>query len=176
MSTLLAIVVLVIGSVSAASPPPDVKSRELARQLTTALTERGLDAVAAQVPGDSDRFVAALYFPSAQLLVISARYATPEALGAKLAQKQYRDIYLDLSSKTDSATSWFLQDMQADGLCASREQVADVLYNGTSTPTIFDTDWNKHDLSEDDYIRMLTEADERYSRLLDILFRQIQGM
>jgi hypothetical protein len=143
------------------------------KQLTTALVEYRLEAVAAQHPEEPDRFVAALFFPGAQLLVISARHTIPEASRARLAQKQYRDIYLDLSSATDSASSWLLQDMQADGLCASREQVADVLYNETAPPMIFDADWKKRGLSEADYMRLFAEADERYSRLLHILLQQL---
>ena len=122
-----------------------------------------------------DRFVAALFFPDAQLLVVSARYASPPLLNTRLSQRQYRDVYLDLQGSPLPNSSWFFQDMKADGLCAGRDQAADVLYGKNSTPTIFDGDWRKHNLSEQDYQQQLSAADEQYSRLLQVLLSQFQG-
>jgi hypothetical protein len=161
-------------TVWAATPSP-LRSSELVKQLTSTLAARGLEAVAAQDPHEPDRFIAAHLFPGPQLLIVSARHTTPSLLSQRLAHKQYRDIYLDLSIVTHSTGSWFLQDMQADGLCSSREQMADLLYEGTTSPRMFDADWKKHGLSGTEYERMLSEADQRYSRLLDILIRQLDA-
>ena len=49
------------------------KSGPLAKQLSAALDAGKLDSIAAQDPSDSDRFVAALYFPGVQLLIISEK-------------------------------------------------------------------------------------------------------
>jgi hypothetical protein len=163
------IVLLVGGYVAAASPEPTLRSATLAKQLATALTERRLEAIAAQHPDEPDRFVAALFFPNAQLLVVSARHASPVWLQARLTQKEYRDVYLDLQASPVPNSSVFFQDMKADGLCSSRDQTADLLYSGSEAPTIFDGDWTKHNLSENEYEQELTAADERYSRLLEIL-------
>src|SRR5687767_5589915 len=92
------IVLLVGGGVAAAPPGPASRSAPLAKQLTAALAEQRLDAIAAQHPDEPDRFVAALFFPNAQLLVISARHASPALLQARLTHKQYRDVYLDLQA------------------------------------------------------------------------------
>lgn len=167
--------VIVMTAGIAASAPPELHSPTLVKQLTIALTEHGLEAIAAQDPEEPDRFIAALLFPDAQLLVISARHQSADALTARLARKEYRDIYLDLSSSSESLNSWFLQDMQADGLCSKRDQTADLLYEGTTSPVIFDGDWKRQGKSERDYEAQLADADERYSRLLKILIRQLQA-
>jgi hypothetical protein len=147
----------------------------VAKELTIALTEQRLDAIAAQDPDEPDRFVAALFFPDAQLLVISARYASPALLQRRLADKQYRDVYLDLQSASVRDSGVFFQDMNADGLCSSRDQAADLLYEGMAPPTIFDGDWRKHNLSEKEYEQQAAAADKRYSRLLEILLPHVRG-
>lgn len=168
--------VLLVDVVLAAAPTDQSsRSATLAKQLTAALTEQRLDAIAAQHPDEPDRFVAALFFPNAQLLVVSARYAAPPLLQARLTQKQYRDVYLDLQAAPVPDSSVFFQDMNADGLCSSRDQTADLLYNGKEAPTIFDGDWRKHNLSEKEYEEQLTVADDRYSRLLEILLARQRG-
>src|SRR5688572_22208163 len=168
--------VLLVGGVVAAAPQ-DAASRSatLAKQLTAALTEQRLEAIAAQHPDEPDRFVAALFFPNSQLLVVSARYASPQMLQARLTHKQYRDVYLDLSASPVPNSSVLFHDMNADGLCSSRDQTADLLYNGNEAPAIFDGDWKKHNLSEKEYQQQLAAADERYSRLLEILLAQSRG-
>jgi hypothetical protein len=169
-------IMLFVGGVAAAAPPePASRSATLAKQLTTALTEQRLEAIAAQHPHEPDRFVAALFFPNAQLLVISARYGAPALLKARLAQQEYRDVYLDLQSSPLPNSSVFFQDMNADGLCSRRDQTTDLLYTGSPAPTIFDGDWRKHGLSEQEYAQQLTAADERYSGLLEILLAEQRG-
>ena len=124
------IVLLVCVGVAAAPPEPTVRSAGLAKQLGAALLERKLEAIAARDPEKADRFVAALFFPDSQLLVISASYSSPSLLDEKLAQKNYRDVYLDLGTSQFANTSVFFQDMKADGLCDRRDQTADILSRG----------------------------------------------
>jgi hypothetical protein len=119
--------------------------------------------------------VAALFYPNAQLLVVSARTASPETLSARLLYKQYRDTYLDLQGSPIKGTSTFFQDMKADGLSAGRDQVPDVLFEGNGTSMVFDSDWKKKNLSERDYMAQLQAADERYSRMLALLLAQMKG-
>jgi hypothetical protein len=167
-------IALLISQVVAAAPPQQtLKSGALAKQLAAALQERGLDAVATRDPNESDRFVAALFYPNAQLLVISARYASPPLLNARLSQRQYRDVYLDLGSAPIPNTSMLVQDMSADGLCDSRDKTADILYEGNVT-SMFDADWKSHNRSELEYMKRLGEADERYSRMLELLLAEVK--
>ena len=166
-------IALLVSQVLVAAPSErTLKSGPLAKQLGAALQERGLDAVAARDPNESDRFVAALFYPNAQLLVISARYASPPLLEARLSQKQYRDVYLDLGGASIPNSSVLVHDMSADGLCDSRDKSADILYEGTVT-SMFDADWKSHNRSEHEYMQRLFDADERYSRMLELLLAEV---
>jgi hypothetical protein len=168
-------IVLLLCPVLAAAPAErTVRSAALAKQLGAALLEHELEAIAARDPEGADRFVAALFFPDSQLLVVSGKYPSPSLLDEKLVQKNYREVYLDLGTSQFANTSLFVQDMKADGLCDGRDQTADILYEG-STQTILDGDWKKHGLSEQAYAQRLAEVDDRYSRLLELLLMQLRG-
>jgi hypothetical protein len=137
--------VLLVATLAAASPlDRPSHSATVATELAKALAEQGLDAIAAQDPDEPDRFIAALFFANSQLIVVSARYASPSLLKARLAQKQYHDVYLDLSAASIADTSILFHDMNADGLCAHRDQAADIVYDRSQTAKIFDGDWDKH--------------------------------
>ena len=167
--------VLLLATLLPAAPLDQVsQSATIATQLAKALSEQGLDAIAAQDPDEPDRFVAALFFQDTQLLVVSARYASPSLLKARLAQKQYRDVYLDLSGSSIADASILVQDMNADGLCARRDQAADIVYDGSQTAKIFDGDRGKHK-SASTYEQQFVAADQRYSRLLNILLAQLRA-
>lgn len=65
--------------------------------------------------------------------------------------------------------------MNADGLCAGRNMVADVVYDKDSTtPKIFDADWERHKMSQKAYEQEYVVADQQYSRLLEILLTQVK--
>lgn len=160
---------LLIPMVAAAAPrEPRLRSGPLAKELGTALQQRGLDAFAARQTDEPDRFVAALFYPNAQLLVISAQYAASPVLEEKLSRKQYREVYLDLGGASPPKTRLLVHDMSADGLCDSRDKSADILYEGTVVSR-FDADWKSHGRSEHEYMEGLLDADARYSRMLEVL-------
>lgn len=167
------ILLLACAVLAAAPSERTVRSAALASQLSVALLEHRLGAIAAQDPEEEDRFVAALFFPESQLLVISARYPSPSSLKQKLAQKKYEEVYLDLGTTQFADTSFFFQDMKADGLCDDRDQTADILYEGRAS-TIFDGDWKRHGPSKEHYERRLADVDEQYSRLLELLLTQLR--
>jgi hypothetical protein len=158
----------------AANADAPSRSPAIAKQLTAALSALKLDAVAAKDPDEPDRFIAALFYPG-QLLVVSAKYPAPAALDAKIAQKQYHDVYLDLQSSAIAKTSIFFQDLNADGLCSSRDQAADVLYDGSAAPKVFDADWDKHKMSEKAYEQAYAAADSQYARMLQILLGSVKS-
>ena len=168
-----AIALLISLGVAAAPLERTLRSGPLAKELGAALQQRGLDAVAARDPDEPDRYVAALFYPNAQLLVISARYAAPPLLEEKLSQKQYRDIYLDLGGAAIPDSSVLVHDVSADGLCDSRDKRADILYEGNVT-SMFDADWKSHNRSEHEYLQRLFNADERYSRMLELLLAEVK--
>jgi hypothetical protein len=151
-----------------------LKSPALASELTTAMSEQKLDAVAAKDPMEPDRFVAALFYPGSQLLVLSARSNNTDVLETRLLYKQYRDIYLELQGQSLHGSTLFVQDMKADGLPSTSRQVADIVYRPDGSSQVFDADWQKHGTTEEQYRDRLLGADELYSRLLSLLLAQIR--
>ena len=148
----------------------EARSPALAKQLVAALDAAKLDSVAAKDPDQPDRYVAALYFPGSQLLVVSAKYAAPALLNERLAKKDYREIYIDLNSASIAETKVFIEDLGADGLKAKRveSQPFDAC-QGDGKRTAFDGDWKGQKLSEDEYPKAFSVADEQYSRMLTAL-------
>ena len=162
-------------SVSATVSAQDAKSPALAKQLAAALDGAKLDSIAAVDPSSPDTFVAALYFTNMQLLVVSAKYSAPQLLQAKVAKKDYRDVYIDLNSASVPETKIFVEDLGADGLKAKREdnQPFDA-FEQAGTRTVFDSDWKKQKLSEQDYMKAFSGADDQYSRILAALLAQLK--
>ena len=75
-----------------------------------ALDASKLEAIAAADPADPQTFVAALYFQGSQILVVSAKYAAPPLLVAKIKEQNYRDVYIDLSSASVAGSKVFVID------------------------------------------------------------------
>jgi hypothetical protein len=151
------------------------KSVSLARQLGAALDSAKLDSIAAKDPSSPDTFYAALYFPGTTLLVVSAKYAAPQLLDARLGKKEYRDTYIDLNSASVPASKVFIQDVGADGLRAKHEEGQGFdTYEAGGKSVAFDGDWKKQKLSEQDYMKAFTEADEQYSVILTALLGQVK--
>jgi hypothetical protein len=150
----------------------DAKSTAAAKQLGDLLERLKLDSVAAADPSDPGTFVAALYIQGAQLLVVSAKYSAPTLLTDKLVKKEYRDVYIDLNAASVAGSKLFVMDQLADGLVARPgDNLADSWEQGNKT-TLFDGDWKKAKISEDEYTKSFTAADERYARILALLVDQ----
>lgn len=151
------------------------KSAPLARQLAKALDDGKLDSIAARDPSAPDVFFAALYFPGMQLLVVSGKYSVPQLLNERLGRKEYRDVYLDLNGAAAADTKLFLEDPGADGLKSKREekQPFDQVEIGGKR-TMFDGDWKKQKVSEQDYMKTFSTADDRYAQILAALLAQVK--
>lgn len=174
---LSAVIVVVAAVIFAPSADAQgVRSAAAAKELAAALDAAKLDSIAAVDPADPETFVAALYFPGSQLLVVSAKYAAPTLLLDKMASKNYRDIYIDLNSASVAGTKVFIIDQSCDGLVAKPDggQVADTFEHG-SKQLAFDGDWKKAKISETDYMKSFTDADERYAKILALLTAQVKG-
>jgi hypothetical protein len=149
------------------------KSSSLAKQLAAALDAGKLDSIAAKDPGAPDVFAAALYFPGTQLLVISGKYAVPQLLTDRVGRKEYRDVYLDLNGASAADSKVFIEDPGADGLKARREenQAFDQCEIGGKR-TMFNGDWKTQKMSEDDYMKAYSAADDRYAQILAALLAE----
>jgi hypothetical protein len=169
---LAGILVLCLAAAPRAQEP---KSVALAKQLAAALDAAKLDALATAVPGQTDVFVGALYFPGVQLLVVSAKYAAPQAMTEQLAKKNYREVYLDLSSASVAATKVFVSDLGADGLVARPDdnQPFDT-FETASKRLPLDGDWDQQGLSRDEYMSAFAAADTQYADMLTALIAQVK--
>jgi hypothetical protein len=148
------------------------KSAAAAKQLADVLDRLKLEAIAAPDPSDPGAFAAALYFQGGQLLVVSAKYSAPPLLTAKLAKKDYRDVYIDLNSASIAGSKIFVMDQACDGLVAKPGDGAADTWEQGNTTTAFDGDWKKAKISEDEYMKTFSSADERYARILTLLTEQ----
>ena len=171
----LAVLSIAILAAPGAARAQDAKSVDLAKQLAQLLDEKKLDAVAAadSTPGV---FVAALYFPGTQLLAVSAKYSAPDLLTEKLAKKDYRDVYIDLSSASIAATKVFVMDTFGDGLIAKPKGDAppDSVERAGAT-TSFDGEPKKAKLSEADYAKAFDECDAAYVKILQALIAKLKS-
>lgn len=151
------------------------RSAPLAAELVRVLNERKLDSIAANhnVPG---RFVAALYFPGTQLLVISAKYSAPDRLRYLLTKRAYRDVYLDLSSASEQESKFFVSDLGANGLRFTREE--DQPFDSVDLPgrsVSFDGRWGRGSgISEAEYREAFEQADTEYVEMLQSLIDELQ--
>jgi hypothetical protein len=162
-------------SVPSTASAQESKSAPLAKQLAAALDAAKLDSVAAKDPSSPDSFVAALYFPGLELLVVSAKYSAPSLLTDKILAKNYRDIYIDLNSASLLDTKVFIEDLGADGLQVKREENKPFdSYTAGVKHTMFDSEWKAQKLSEEDYKKTFATADEKYTAMLTALLGQLK--
>ena len=160
-------------SVAASASAQESKSGPLAKQLSAALDAAKLDSIAAKDPDSPEAFAAALYFPGTQLLVVAGKYSVPQLLTTRIANKEYRDTYLDLNGAATAKV--FIEDPGADGLKVKREnnQAFDQA-EIAGKRTMFDGDWKAQKVSEQDYMKAYAAADERYSQILTALLAQLK--
>ncbi len=166
---------LALSPLAGVAEAQDSKSAALAKELTSLLDQKKLDSVAAKRQGAQDEFVAALYFPG-QLLVVSARYSAPTVLSEKIARSEFRDVYIDLNAACIPETKVLITDMGADGLKAKRAanmpfDTQDAMGKGTIR---FDGNWREDKMSEADYMKIFTEADEAYVSALQALIGSLK--
>ena len=168
---------LVLGALvgAAHAQQPESKTLALAKELTTLLDQAKLDAIAAKDPSAPDTYVAALYFPGSQLLVVSAKYAAPPLLNEKINNKNYRDVYIDLSSASVAGTKMFVIDANADGLVAKPgdDQAADNYENAGKQLALEGA--KKAKMKDEDYMKEVSDADATYCRVLQLLINKINA-
>ena len=153
----------------------DARSPDVVKQLTALMDQKKLDSVAAPDPQSPGTFVAALYFPGSQVLLVSAKYAAPSLLNEKIGKKDYREVYIDLSSASVTGTKVFVMDANADGLLvkAADDSAADSIERAGGQVS-FDGA-KKAKMSDADYAKAFSEADATYVHALQLLIAQLKG-
>lgn len=171
---LAAVLALVVNIASAAAAGQESKTGPLAQELTTLLSSQKKDAVAARL--GTEEFVAALYYPGTQLLVIKAKYAAPALIFEKIVSKRYKDAYLDLATASVPDSKIMIEDMKGDGLHVGRgnkNDPFDIVTSGTQA-VLFDGEFKKRKMSEEDYLKAFSDADTAYARMLTALVAELK--
>jgi hypothetical protein len=152
------------------------KSAPAAKELVQTLDAAKLENIATADPADPGAFIAALYIPGTQLLVVSAKYLAPALLTERIAAKDYMSVYIDLQSASVHGSKIFVQDAGADGLRAKPDgdQAADTFEQSNKTIN-FEGDAKKAKMSDADYTKTYTDADERYAKMLSALVAQVKA-
>ena len=163
---------LVLGvAVSANANPQDSKSAPLAKELAQLLDAAKLDSIGAPDP-TSGGYVAALYIPGTQLLVVSGKLTSSVGANDRITKKEYRDLYMDLQGAAVPGTRFFASDVSCDGFSFKS--------NGDSAADSWDyadksisfAGHKKAKMSEEDYTKVYADADQQYARILTLLLAQ----
>ena len=177
MVSRLALVALAAFAVApAAARAQEVKSTELVKQLTGLLEQKKIDAIAAPDAQNPGAYIAALYFPGTQLLVVSAKYSAPAMLTELLARKEYRAVYAELVSASVPGSKVLVNDVYANGLAfkPSGSSPPDSVEGPAAAPVTFDGAWKKAKITEADYLKSFSDADAAYTRVLQTLITQLK--
>ena len=152
------------------------KSAPAAKELIQTLEAAKLENIAAPDPATPGAFIAALYIPGTQLLVVEAKYSAPSLLADRITAKDYMGVYVDLQSASVAGTKVFVQDAGADGLRTKPDgdQAADAFEDGGKSVN-FEGDAKKAKLTDGDYAKLYADADERYAKMLFALILQVKG-
>lgn len=169
------ILVTAFGAVLPISAGAQSKSADLAKQLSQLLDQKKLESFAAADADNAGVFVAALYYPGTELLVVSAKHFNPPALTDKLAQKNYQDVYADLNSGAVAGSKLLVMDTFADGLVAKPGSgSAPDSIDGTVAMT-FDGNWKKAKQTEEEYMKAFDHADAAYAHALEVLIAKLKA-
>jgi hypothetical protein len=151
------------------------KSGELAKQLGQLLDEKKMESFAAADAQNAGVFVAAMYYPGTELLVVSAKHFNPPAFTEKLTQKNYQDAYADLNAGALAGSKLLVMDTFADGLVATpKGGIAPDSVDGTVAIT-FDGNWKKAKQSEEEYMKAYQSADAAYAHALEVLIAKLKS-
>jgi hypothetical protein len=163
---------VLVGLCSIPAVAQEGTSAPLAKQLAAALDAAKLESIAAKDPANPAVYVSALYVPGIELLTIAAQYPAAELIDARIAKKEFKDIYIELNGAGQAKE--FVEDIACDGLKATREanQGADS-FEAKGKRIAFDGEWKKQKLSESEYISLFSSADQRYAQLLKALLVQL---
>ena len=168
----VAVVLMLVCLPSLATAQAASKSAAIAKELIQVMDSKKLDSIAAKIATPDGTFAAALYFPNVQLLVISGHYSAPQLMEPRLAGKQYRDTYMELSGTVTPDSRVFVQDMGEPGLSLKKQDNLFDTWNRAGKVVVFDGEPDKQKMSDGDYQKAFTAADEEYAKILSALLAE----
>jgi hypothetical protein len=151
--------------------PQESKSAPLARQLTQLLDASKAVSIGAADPS-GEGFVAALYIPGTQLLVVAGKFQTPDIGAYRIEKKEYRELYMDLMGGAVAGSRRVASDVSCDGFAfkPERDIPADSWEQANKTQAFEGS--KKAKLSDELYAKAYEEADSQYARILELLLAQ----
>jgi hypothetical protein len=154
----------------------ELDSVAAAAQLTSILDSRKADAFAAEHPEMPGRFVAALYYPGAQILAISAVAPVPELVRQRIGEGDHRQVYIDLSTSAEQPGRLFVEDLGPPGLRQMRDdnQRFDITWRDGTRRTTYDGNWKAQQLSDAEYRTRFAVDDAEYADMLQVLVAAVQ--
>jgi hypothetical protein len=167
----LALIALFAGGAASVHAQTLFASADAVRDLVHVLDQFRHDAIAVADPAEPGFFVAALYIPGSQLLVVSAHHPSAEAVADRITMRRFREVYLDLQGTPTPRDKFFVQDSRADGILSAfpGSGDVDVVYEDGVRRTLFNGDIQAQHLTAAEYDARLAAADTRYARLLTLL-------
>lgn len=162
---------VVLAMLPARAAAQESTSEPLAMELAELMSSGQLDAMAGRDASEENRYVAVLAFPG-QLLVVSARYEVPVYIEQRIAAGQFRDIYIDLNSRSIAGTKVLVTDSGANGLHATGDTV-DMVDDGSGIFRL-DGEWRDKDMSRSEYEAAVAEADAQYAQMLSVLLEAVR--
>ena len=160
---------LILSATAASAQRQTGTSSAAVKELSAILASHNQNAIAARDP-ETGAFVAALFYPGTQLLVVSGKPPAAAAVEAQLASRNFQDVYAALQDGAAQAGRLFVQDIGADGLTDGGDAV-DVVYE-QGKQMLFDGNPRSHKLSEKAYRDAFTAADTRYARMVTLLLNE----
>jgi hypothetical protein len=150
-------------------------SAPVARELSQAMTSRQLTTFATADPQRPDEYVAVMFFPDVQLLVVAGRPLDPAGAKWQAEGKDHAGLYATLQQAVVPESKMFVQDLKADGLAARAKDTVDIVYDKVVNQLIFDGDPGKRRLSDAKYVEQFNAEDARYRRLLEVLLAALKS-
>jgi hypothetical protein len=150
------------------SPAEEARSAAVAVRLVALLDEKKLESFAAEDPRMPGRFGAVLYIPRVQILLVAGTYSAPALLRDRIQARDYRQVYVDLSTAAAREGRLFVEDLGAPGLHPTREDSRpfDIIWRDTTRQVNYDGDWKAQRMSESDYRQRFQTDDAEYAAVL----------
>ena len=169
--TVLSCACAVVGLTVTPAIAQESKSAPLAKELRQLLESAKIDSIAASDPANG-KFVAALYIPGTQLLVVSGKFESTEIGPYRISNKEFRELYMDLMGGSVAGSKVIASDISADGLAFKPANgiPGDSWEHGAKNMAFEGA--KKAKLKDEEYSKAYSDADTEYARMLSLLIQQ----